>query len=100
MKCPQCSFENPEGMKFCGECGSKLEKRCLACDAVNPANFKFCGECGHKLAITSQPAPKELSADEKLQKIQRYLPKGITEKILSRRDKIEGEHKRITIAGR
>ncbi|MCF8025632.1 MAG: AAA family ATPase [Desulfobacteraceae bacterium] len=97
MKCPKCSFENPERMKFCGECGSKLEKRCPACDAANPANFKFCGECGHRLASTSQPASKELSADEKLQKIQRYLPKGIAEKILSQREKIEGEHKRVTV---
>ena len=97
MKCPQCSFENPERMKFCGECGSKLEKRCPACDAANPPNFKFCGECGHKLTTISQATPKELSADEKIQKIQRYLPKGIAEKILSKREKIEGEHKRVTV---
>ncbi|NWG01964.1 MAG: zinc-ribbon domain-containing protein [Syntrophaceae bacterium] len=22
MKCPKCQTENPEGMKFCGECGA------------------------------------------------------------------------------
>jgi class 3 adenylate cyclase len=32
-----------------------------------------------------------------LQKIQRYLPKGLTEKILSQRDKIEGERKQVTV---
>lgn len=26
MKCPQCAFDNPEGINFCGECGNKLEK--------------------------------------------------------------------------
>lgn len=24
MKCPKCSFENPDTLKFCGECGTRL----------------------------------------------------------------------------
>ena len=24
MKCPRCQTENPEGAKFCNECGNKL----------------------------------------------------------------------------
>ncbi len=40
---------------------------------------------------------KDLSIDEKLTKIQRYLPKGLTEKILSRKDRIEGERKQVTV---
>ena len=97
MKCPKCQSENREGVKFCEECGAKFEFECPKCNARIPPGKKFCGECGHKLAITPQPASKELSADEKLQKIQRYLPKGIAEKILSQRDRIEGEHKQVTV---
>ncbi|NQU15874.1 MAG: hypothetical protein HQ561_17095, partial [Desulfobacteraceae bacterium] len=41
--------------------------------------------------------PKDLSFDEKIDKIQRYLPKGLTEKILGQRDKIEGERKQVTV---
>ncbi|MGD9241133.1 MAG: adenylate/guanylate cyclase domain-containing protein, partial [Desulfobacterales bacterium] len=41
--------------------------------------------------------PKDLSLDEKLTKIQKYLPKGLTEKILSQRDRIEGERKQVTV---
>jgi class 3 adenylate cyclase len=47
--------------------------------------------------VPSKQAAKELSFDEKLDKIQRYLPKGITEKILSQRDRIEGERKQVTV---
>jgi class 3 adenylate cyclase/tetratricopeptide (TPR) repeat protein len=97
MKCPKCQFENPEGLKFCGECGTKLESVCPKCKSTNPAQFKFCGECGHNLTLPSEPAPKELSFDEKLKKIQKYLPTGITEKILAQRDKIEGERKQVTV---
>ncbi|UCF95660.1 MAG: zinc ribbon domain-containing protein, partial [Desulfobacterales bacterium] len=49
MNCPKCRFENPEGMKFCGECGAKLEKICPNCSCSNPPQFKFCGECGDSL---------------------------------------------------
>ena len=97
MKCPKCQFENPEGLKFCGECGAKLERVCPKCNSPNPPQFKFCGECGHNLTLASEPTRRELSFDEKLKKIQEYLPKGITEKILSQRDRIEGERKQVTV---
>jgi predicted ATPase/class 3 adenylate cyclase len=97
MKCPKCQFENPEGMKFCGGCGAKLEKTCPKCNSSNPPGFKFCGECGHNLTIPTEPTSKDLSFDEKIEKIQRYLPKGLTEKILGQRDKIEGERKQVTV---
>ena len=59
--------------------------------------FKFCGDCGHSLTLSFEPTRKELSFDEKIAKIQKYLPEGITEKILSQRDKIEGERKQVTV---
>ncbi|MBW1767490.1 MAG: zinc ribbon domain-containing protein, partial [Deltaproteobacteria bacterium] len=97
MKCPKCRFDNPEGMKFCGECGTKFEVICPKCNFANPPQFKFCGECGHNLTIPSEPAPKALSPEEKVEKIQKYLPKGIAEKILAQRDRIEGERKQVTV---
>jgi len=97
MKCPKCQFENPDTKKFCGECGVKLEKVCPNCSGSNPPQYKFCGDCGHNLTVPSEPTPKDLSFDEKIDKIQRYLPKGLTEKILSQRNKIEGERKQITV---
>ncbi|MFC1829887.1 adenylate/guanylate cyclase domain-containing protein [Thermodesulfobacteriota bacterium] len=97
MKCPQCQFNNPEQMKFCGECGAKLEKICSKCNYVNPSQFKFCGDCGHNLTSPSETAPIELSFDEKISNIQKYLPHGLTEKILSQRNKIVGEHKQVTV---
>ncbi|MGD9034797.1 MAG: adenylate/guanylate cyclase domain-containing protein, partial [Desulfobacteraceae bacterium] len=97
MECPKCQTENPEGKKFCRECGAKLALACPQCAAEILPGDKFCGECGHNLTLASEPIPKDLSFDEKLEKIQRYLPKGLTEKILSQRDKIEGERRQVTI---
>jgi len=72
MNCPECHIENPE--------------------AAN-----FCYECGHNLPLTSKATSQVISFDEKLAKIQRYLPQGITEKILSQKEKIEGERRQVTV---
>ena len=97
MKCPKCESDNREGVKFCEECGVKFEFVCPACKAKIPLGKKFCGECGQNLTLPSEPPPVELSFDQKIEKIQKYLPKGLTEKILSQRDRIEGERKQVTV---
>ena len=33
MQCPRCQTENPEGKKFCSQCGTKLLKVCPQCGA-------------------------------------------------------------------
>ena len=97
MKCPKCQAENPETRKFCRECGAKLSLPCPQCGSENLPGDRFCGECGHDLTVPSEQPPRELSFDEKLEKIQRYLPGGLTDKILAQRDKIEGERKQVTV---
>jgi class 3 adenylate cyclase/tetratricopeptide (TPR) repeat protein len=98
MKCPKCQHQNPDDAKFCNECATKLELVCPECGKVNPLGSKFCNECAHSLSTPSEePTPKDLSFDEKLDKIQRYLPKGLTEKIIAQRDRIEGERKQVTV---
>ena len=57
----------------------------------------FCDKCGHDIAAPPARPPVDLSFDEKLEKIQRYLPGGLTEKILAQRGKIEGERKQVTV---
>ncbi len=97
MKCPKCQFHNREGAKFCKECGNELGIPCQNCGRKNPVGSKFCDECGQNLSITSETTRREFSLEEKVKKIQKYFPKGIAEKILSQRDKIEGEHKQVTV---
>ena len=89
MQCPKCQFENPSGANFCVECGNKIEIICPKCSSANSPSFKFCSECGQKLCIPSEAPPQDLSFDEKLTKIQKYLPKGLAEKILAQREETE-----------
>src|SRR5579859_6307627 len=45
MRCSKCGFENPEGMRFCGQCTNALALVCPKCHFENPPGFKFCGQC-------------------------------------------------------
>ena len=95
MKCPSCSFDNKEGAKFCTECGAKLSLKCPQCSTDIESNERFCAECGTKL--TGSKAPDLSPLEEKIDKIQRYLPEGLTQKILANKDRIEGERKQVTV---
>jgi ribosomal protein L40E len=97
MKCQKCQADNKDEAKFCRKCGSKLLKICPECGSENLPEDNFCDQCGNNFAIPAEPSPREISFEEKLEKIQRYLPKGLTEKVLSLKDKIEGERKQVTV---
>src|SRR5437763_1075374 len=55
--CSACGTENPEGARFCMNCGTPLERRCPACGAVVPDGARFCVECGMQLEVPAHPAP-------------------------------------------
>jgi len=97
MKCSECQSVNPEDARFCAECGNPVEFHCPECGQVTLSKGKFCTKCGHNLTLPPRQVPKDLSFDEKIAKIQRYLPEGLTEKILSQRERIEGERKQVTV---
>ncbi len=60
VECSKCGFRNPENLKFCGNCGRRMEEeeeaprppstiKCGKCGFRNPRNLKFCGNCGTRI---------------------------------------------------
>jgi len=72
MNCPECRFENPR-------------------------STDFCHKCGYNFPLASEANLQRITFDEKLEIIQRYLPQGITEKILNQKGRIEGERRQVTV---
>src|SRR5437868_3237336 len=49
VPCPTCGKQNAAGVKFCAECGGKMEVAkvpCVKCGAELREGAKFCSECG------------------------------------------------------
>ena len=90
MRCPQCGHDNPDGVKFCGECGTRIEGLCPNCGTSNPPTNKFCHQCGQSLASPAMPSARFASP-------QSYTPPHLAEKILTFRTALEGERKQVTV---
>jgi hypothetical protein len=95
LQCPKCLIENPQDHFFCLECGGKLKPPCPDCGAVVIPEAKFCGKCGSKLA--SRTTARKSDPPQDLSQLQRYLPEGLAQKILSQKDRIQGEMRQVTV---
>jgi class 3 adenylate cyclase len=58
MICAQCKTENPDGLKFCNECGTAFKRPCASCGFENAPTAKFCGQCGARINAESAPSAK------------------------------------------
>lgn len=103
MKCAQCQFDNPPGMKFCGQCGAKLAPLCPQCGTENPPGFKFCGECGAPLGAgeAAPPPPPPAQEPETAQPSrpasQDYTPAHLAAQVFQSKAGLEGERKPVTV---
>jgi class 3 adenylate cyclase/tetratricopeptide (TPR) repeat protein len=92
VKCPACGFENPSGIKFCGNCARLLKLRCPSCGFENPPGFRFCGSCAKPLLSETSAKPSPSIRDPRS-----YTPKHLADKILVSRGAVEGERKQVTV---
>src|SRR5215471_3565479 len=100
MRCAVCGFENPEGAKFCQECGARHARVCQACGQEVATSAKYCSECGAPMgtpADTIRPVtafPPSAPVD--------YTPPYLAERIraaeaeMKARGPADGERKTIT----
>jgi class 3 adenylate cyclase len=84
--CAKCKTENPEGLKFCNECGTPFKTFCASCAFENAPAAKFCGHCGAALG-----APTATVSGKKSDQTQIRL----TEPAAS--ENLEGERKTVTM---
>src|SRR2546421_11719307 len=54
--CPACGAQTDTAQRFCGVCGSALQRACPAGGHENPQGFQVCGACGAPLGDGAPPA--------------------------------------------
>jgi class 3 adenylate cyclase/ribosomal protein L40E len=96
MQCPECNTGNPEGAKFCLNCGGKLVAVCPQCGATLPPQAKFCFECGTQVGAPPLETRREREAAF-TDALQRLVPKEFAERLLATRSQVEGERRMVTI---
>ena len=106
MVCPNCGIKNPEGAKFCNECGNPLSISCPNCGHENQPGSKFCSECGTSLqeiyasppsgSAVSQPAEISTSPDTSMESL---IPEDFAAKLESARKArtMVGERRIVTM---
>ncbi len=58
--CSNCGAEVRKN-KFCSQCGTKLDSRCIKCGSQLAANAKFCYECGNKVGTTDNKVENSIN---------------------------------------
>lgn len=63
--CAACGAANPDGNRFCGQCGAALRIRtCGGCGAPNPVAARYCARCG--TALPGSEGAEEAGGERKL----------------------------------
>jgi len=89
MNCPNCGFDSPSDMRFCGSCGTRLTSACPECGFANPLDYRFCGMCGTRLSADAEQPVIEPPV---------FLPKTEDEPFLpTETSPLEGERRVVTV---
>lgn len=90
VNCQRCGHENPEGSKFCAQCGNQLARVCPVCSTPARPDDKFCSNCGTQLS-TEESAPERDHT--------RYAPEAMLDKITEARSgrAMQGERRTVTM---
>src|SRR5262245_26693788 len=115
MKCANCEAVNPDGARFCSNCGNALTIACVNCGTPLTPNAKFCFNCGHPVGSPTGGAPVSVpvqaatvptqtttapaALESETERLQRYIPKEFLSKLEAARANrsMEGERRNVTV---
>ncbi|MFN2213307.1 MAG: AAA family ATPase [Anaerolineales bacterium] len=90
MRCPDCQTDNPEGARFCLNCGRIMKRRCTNCQADLQAEARFCMYCG-------QPVRTQTAEDDEYHhRLTAATPAPLVEKVRAA-SALSGERRLVTV---
>lgn len=95
MLCSKCQSANPDGAKFCMNCGASLTITCPKCATALPPGAKFCFNCGHNLAAQPPVDAPKAQPETQASGLHRFIPNELLAKLEAARAQggIEGERR-------
>jgi class 3 adenylate cyclase len=98
MRCLSCDSENPDGTKFCGDCGTPIPAGCPQCGFTNLPATKFCRACGMALEGGAQRPAAKRRKDQAATRA-RKAPRRVASSpvTLSRPTPPEAERRQLTV---
>lgn len=97
MACLECQTENPQGARYCLNCGSTLVAGCPECGIELPVETKFCYECGARVDRKRISPGREISPSPISSAIQRLLPLAYSNRLQEAGGHISHERRLVTI---
>ena len=100
MTCPRCQTANPDGARFCLNCGNALAVTCPNCGAVVVSGARFCSNCGFALpGAQASPAQDQPQAGSARDRLQHYMPTELRSKMEAARASrsMAGERRVVTV---
>ncbi len=101
--CPQCNFQNPDGIHICLNCATSLRLKCQKCNAEVPFGNRFCGQCGAPVefvaTVAAQGTPSlstELQ-DRMLRDLRAKMPSSMMNKWLQGSKELFGQRREVTV---
>lgn len=117
MKCSNCQTANPEGARFCMNCGTAMPISCRNCGTQLVAQAKFCYNCGQVVDAATPPSPPTSVAapapaleariaetsqsppDSAAARLEQYIPRELMSKLEAARANrsMAGERRIVTV---
>ena len=103
--CPQCGFQNPDGIHICLNCASSLKLKCQKCNAEVPFGNRFCGQCGAPIVSTdisprqqSSPSSSSMNMQERmLRDLRAKMPSSMVNRFIQGSKELYGQRREVTV---
>jgi class 3 adenylate cyclase/tetratricopeptide (TPR) repeat protein len=79
MNCPTCGGDNPDGKRFCTDCGASLLAVCSTCGGQLAPGKRFCGDCGSQVGVAASLQASPVAPDVPSAARARPLPGPVSE---------------------
>src|SRR5688500_5113717 len=99
ITCSRCQTINPDGARFCLNCGLPLSISCPNCGTTLAPGARFCHHCGYAVAGVAARGPTAQTSPAPQDRLHQYIPPQLLAKLEAERTdpRMEAERRVVTV---